>query len=75
MNCRHSPAGSGYPNSGLLRQNADTSGRSAPRPQPYPLYQGQGPSSQQQVFWLLEVVAPFIYVNLICFKNETHSLD
>jgi hypothetical protein len=49
MNCRHSPAGSGYPNSGLLRQNADTSGRSAPRPQPYPLYQGQGPSSQQQM--------------------------
>ncbi|XP_008193239.1 protein AF-10 isoform X2 [Tribolium castaneum] len=46
---RHSPAGSGYPNSGLLRQNADTSGRSAPRPQPYPLYQGQGPSSQQQM--------------------------
>lgn len=47
--CRHSPAGSGYPNSGLLRQSADTSGRSAPRPQPYPLYQGPGPSAQSQV--------------------------
>lgn len=34
-------------NSGLLRQNADTSGRSAPRPQPYPLYQNPGTSQQQ----------------------------
>ncbi|KAJ8951910.1 hypothetical protein NQ318_019889 [Aromia moschata] len=45
---RHSPAGA-YPNSGLHRQNADTSGRSAPRPQPYPLYDRPGPSSQQVV--------------------------
>ncbi|KAJ8940076.1 hypothetical protein NQ314_010910 [Rhamnusium bicolor] len=43
---RHSSAGA-YPNSGLHRQNADTSGRSAPRPQPYPLYDRPGPSSQQ----------------------------
>ncbi|KAK5645665.1 hypothetical protein RI129_004129 [Pyrocoelia pectoralis] len=44
---RHSPAGStGYPNSGIMRQSGD-SGRAAPRPQPYPLYQGPGPSTAQ----------------------------
>ncbi|KAK4878915.1 hypothetical protein RN001_007061 [Aquatica leii] len=44
---RHSPAGStGYPNSGVMRQSGD-SGRTAPRPQPYPLYQGPGPSTAQ----------------------------
>lgn len=44
---RHSPAGStGYPSSGIMRQSGD-SGRTAPRPQPYPLYQGPGPSTAQ----------------------------
>ncbi|XP_074025329.1 coiled coil domain containing protein Alhambra isoform X7 [Leptinotarsa decemlineata] len=47
---RHSPAGA-YPNaSGLQRQTADTSGRSAPRPQPYLLFDNRpGPSSSQQM--------------------------
>ncbi|KAJ8970292.1 hypothetical protein NQ317_019689 [Molorchus minor] len=49
---RHSPAGA-YPNSGLHRQNADASGRSAPQPQPYQLYDGAGPSMRQQVFPLM----------------------
>lgn len=48
INCRHSPAGStGYPNSGHARQSGGDSGRTAPRPQPYPLYQGPGPSTAQ----------------------------
>ncbi|CAG9863164.1 unnamed protein product [Phyllotreta striolata] len=47
-NMRNSPAGA-YPNSSLHRQNADSSGRSAPRPQPYPLYDRPGPSAQQQM--------------------------
>ncbi|XP_060517755.1 protein AF-10 [Cylas formicarius] len=45
---RHSSTGS-FPNNGLIRQNADTGGRSAPpRSQPYPLFDRPGSSSSQQ---------------------------
>ncbi|KAK9888613.1 hypothetical protein WA026_000843 [Henosepilachna vigintioctopunctata] len=46
---RLSPAGSSCSGNTLVRQSADTSGRSAPRPQPYTHYQGPGTSSQQQM--------------------------
>ncbi|XP_044752489.1 protein AF-10 isoform X6 [Coccinella septempunctata] len=46
---RLSPAGSSFSSNSLIRQNSDTSGRSAPRPQQYSHYQGTSQSQQQMV--------------------------
>lgn len=48
---RHSTSSNAYPNGGLIRQNADTSSRSATSArsqQPYTLYQTQGSTSGSQ---------------------------
>ncbi|KAF5306636.1 hypothetical protein FQA39_LY08825 [Lamprigera yunnana] len=64
---RHSPAGSsGYPNSGVMRQSGGDSGRTAPRPQPYPLYQGPGPSTAQtQVYHYCACVGRKLLLNAL----------